>query len=199
MTRYSRILTIFVTVVAVAFMGATLVTTATWTDWKEVATKRFPKSEISSQQQKIHELDEQIADVDARQKLAEASIKADEDAIANPNTGREVQLEQQLAELIQQGTELARQVEAQARKTDARLDELKLRREDTVRLQNQFDELVSQKVAAEAEVKRLRDLLFQARGMLDRVQRRHKSLEEQMGKESLSDALPSNPDRPEKS
>ncbi|HTI50105.1 MAG TPA: hypothetical protein VL475_04110 [Planctomycetaceae bacterium] len=180
MTKFSRSLTIFVTVLAVAFMGVAAVTTATSTDWKEAATKKFPKARISEQQEQIRKLDEGISATENALKLALAGIAADVKALSDPETGRESELEKQLAGTEQRARELAQQIEAQARKADAKLEELQLRREDTVRLENQFAELQSQKVATQAEVKRLGDLLFQAKGMLDRVRRRRESLEAQM-------------------
>lgn len=180
MTRFSRSLTIFVTILSIVFMGVAAVTTATSTDWKEIATKKFPKSRINEQQEQIRKLDESIKATDDAQKLAIAAIATDIKALTDPATGREAELEKQLAATEQRAHELAQQIEAQARKAEAKLDELQLRREDTVRLANQFAELQSQKVATQAEVKRLQDLLFQARGMLDRVRRRHESLEAQI-------------------
>ncbi len=191
MTTLSRVLTIAVTVFAVLFMGVTAVMTATRTDWKEVATQKFKKADIARQQEQIKALEDRIAELEAARQRALAAIAADEKAIDDPNTGREAEMEKLLADWVQQAHTLAGEAEEQARKADVKLEELKLRREDAVRLQNQFDELVSQKVAAETEAKRLRDLLFQARGVLERLKRRQQSLEEQTGSKSeLTRSLP---------
>lgn len=186
MTRFSRPLTIFVTVIAVIFMGVAWVSTITFTDWREVATKQFPKAEIQKQQTELSRLDSESAAVDKAQQLALAAIEADVKAINDPNTGREVQLEAQLVQFEQQVRDIMQQVEGQARKTDAKLDELKLRREDVTRLQAQHDELASQRKSLEAEVKRLQDLLFQAKAMLERVERRRQWLEEEVGKKPVA-------------
>lgn len=181
MQKFSRILTIFVTVLCVAFMSVAAVSTAARTDWKTVATKTYPKSRIAEQQQALQKLDEGIADVNTQQKALVAAIEADVKALRDPTTGREVEIEQHLVQLETQAQQIAKQIEDQARKADVKLETLALRRDDVSRLQNQFDEFVSQKQAAEAESKRLRDLLFQARGVLDRVQRRRQLLESQSG------------------
>lgn len=182
MTKFSRLLTIFVTVLAVSFLGVAAVSTTAWTDWKEVATKQYPKAEIAKQQETLRKLDEESAAVDKLQQHAVASIEADVQSISDPASGREAQLEKLLAQVEQQTRELAQQVEGQARKSDARLDELKLRREDIARLQSQYEELVSQRQSAQADVKRLQDLLFQATAMLERVERRRQWLESEVGK-----------------
>lgn len=195
MTTFSRVLTIAVTVFAVLFMGVTVVMTATRTDWKEVATQKFKKTDIAKQQEQIRAFEEQTAAFEAARQRALAAIAADEKAIDDPNTGREVEMEKLLTTLVEQAHTLAGEAEEQARKADVKLEEMRLRRDDAVRLQNQFDELVSQKVAAEAEAKRLRDLLFQAKGVLERLKRRQQSLEEQTGgKSDLTRSLP-NSDR----
>jgi chromosome segregation ATPase len=187
MTKFSRLLTIAVTVLAVAFMGVALVTTATWTDWKKVANEQYPKNVIVEQQKSITKLQEEITTVEADQKSAVAGIEADVKALSDPATGREAELEKLHADLENKIRELAQQVEAEARKADVKLDELKLRREDVVRLQAQFDDLASQREASQIEVKRLQDLLFQARAMLERVERRRQWLEAEVGKR-VSDA-----------
>lgn len=189
MTKISRCLTILVTVLAVAFLGVAAVTTAGRTDWKTVATKDFPKKTNDDLKAAIDELDKQIKIYGDLNTGSAEAIAVDIKALTDPETGREVVLERELEALIVQAHELAVTVEAEARKTDARLDELKLRREDTVRLQNQFDELVSQKVAARGEVKRLKDLLFQAQGVLERAIRRRTALQAEFdGYESKSTA-----------
>lgn len=179
MNKFSRILTIFVTVLCVAFMSVAAVSVAARTDWKTAATKTYPKSRIAEQQQILQKLDESIADFSAQQKTLLAAIDADVKALRDPATGREVELEKQLAQFELQAQQIAKQIEEEARKADTKLETLALRRDDVSRLQNQFDEFVSQKQAAEAESKRLRDLLFQARGVLERVQRRRQLLESQ--------------------
>lgn len=192
MTTFSRVLTIAVTVFAVLFMGVTVVMTATRTDWKEVATQKFKKTDIAKQQEQIRAFEEQTAAFEAARQRALAAIAADEKAIDDPNTGREVEMEKLLTTLVEQAHTLAGEAEEQARKADVKLEEMRLRRDDAVRLQNQFDEIVSQKDAAKAEAKRLRDLLFQAKGVLERLKRRQQSLEEQTGgKSDLTRSLPS--------
>jgi chromosome segregation ATPase len=179
MKKFARPLTILVTVLAVVYMAVAAVGTATFTDWKGV--RKAQDEELRSQQAALADLDKRLADVDDKvRQAAEAAIAADEKALTDPATGREAELEKMLAQLEQRAHEVAQQIEVKARESNAKLDELKMRREDTVRLQGQHDELVSQKEAAEAEARRLRDLLHQARGVLERAQRRQRALESQV-------------------
>lgn len=183
MNKFSRPLTILVTVLAVVYMAVAAAGTATWTNWKAVTDAQ--KAELDRQQSILSDpktgLDPRISTVEDGIRLAaEESIKADIAALTDPATGRESELEKMLADLEQQAHQLAQQVEAAARKTDAKLDELKQHREETVRLRGQYDELVSQKLAAQADAKRLQDLLYQARAVLDRVRRRQEALKSQI-------------------
>jgi chromosome segregation ATPase len=189
MNKFSRILTIFVTVSCVAFMSVTAVMTTARSDtnWRTIATKVYTKTQINEQQQELTRLGGLIDGVNAEQKQVTAAIEADVKALRDPMAGREVELEQQLAQMEATAQQVAKQIEEQARKADAKLETLALRRDDVARLQNQFDEFVSQKQAAEAESKRLRDLLFQARGVLERVQRRRALLESQNGPQAAPD------------
>ena len=181
MNKFSRPLTIFVTVLCISFMGVAAVSTAARTDWKTIATKTYPKTRIGEQQQQITKLDEEITAVNEEQKRVVAAMEADVKALTDPTTGREAELEQLLEQLVTQAQQVAKEIEQQARKEDTKLDTLSLRRDDVARLQNQFDEFVSQKDAALAESKRLRDLLVQAQGLLERAQRRLELLESQSG------------------
>lgn len=178
MIKFSRILTVAVTVLAVAFMSVAAVAVAVRTDWR-ARTKQFSSAEISEQQQKISELDRQIKATEDELQASAAAIASDVTALTNPAGGAEARLEAQIKELVEQSRKLAGEIEVAASNSQSRLDELSLRREDAFRLEMQYDELVAQKQAAQAEVKRLQDLLIQAKGVRERVERRQKSLQEQ--------------------
>lgn len=171
MTKFSKPLAIFVTVMCVMFMGVTTVTTIARTDWKAELAK-YPSDVRSKQSARIQELDEQIKTTEERTKAAEAAIAADILAMTARDTRWVAELNQKLAA----AHDLANQVEAQSKVVQAKLDEGKLRREEVVRLMNQYEELVAQKEAAQAEVRRLRDLLFQSTGTLERVKHRNELL-----------------------
>ncbi len=177
MTKTSKCLTILATVFSVLFMGVAVVMSTARTDWKEKATKEFPQSRITEQRTQIQDLDKEIESLTKQQEVAEASNKADSLAITAPEVGRVARLEVELANLIDQGRKIAAQVEDEARKVDAKQDEGKRLREEVTRLQSQYEDLVSQKEDAQANVKRLRDLLFQARGVLERVKKRQEALQ----------------------
>src|SRR5439155_22508011 len=115
MTKASKLLTIAVTVFAVVFMGIAAVISAARTDWRTIATKDYPKARIGEQKTQIEDLDKQIKSLEAQQQAVAAAIDADVKAITAPNTGREAQLEKELAELIEQAGTLAKQIEEPSR------------------------------------------------------------------------------------
>ncbi len=181
-TTIGKSLTIAVTVLSVLFMGVAAVMSTARTDWKQRATAEyekggFPKSEIAKQDKIKADLNAQIKSVDEQQVAAVKTIDADIQALTNPQNGREVQLETELAQLIDQAHTLSGQIEAEAKKVQLKQDEDTRLRDEVTRLKSQYEDLVGQKDAAQADVKRLKDLLVQAKGVLQRVQRRHKSLE----------------------
>jgi chromosome segregation ATPase len=181
MTKFSKILAVLVTAFSILFMGIAAVMSTAQTDWKSKATKEFPKSRITDpvngQQAQIANLSKEIETLDKQQKDAEAGIAADSLAITTPDTGRVALLEAEVAQLIDESRKVADQVEAEAKKVGGKQDEDKRLREEVTRLKSQFDDLVAQKEDALANVKRLRDLLFQATGVLDRVKKRRESLD----------------------
>ena len=104
-------------------------------------------------------------------------IEADTQALVAENTGREATLEAELLQLIEQAHTVAEQVEAEAKKVQLKQDEDTRLREEVTRLKSQYEDLLDQKQSALSNVQRLRDLLFQARGVLERVKRRKAALE----------------------
>jgi chromosome segregation ATPase len=172
MTKFSKPLTVFVTLMCVTFMAVTWVMTIARTDWK-AELEKYPASVRSEQSARITELDEQIKTVEERTNAAQAAIGVDISAM----TARDARWVAELKQKLDAAHELAVRVEQQAKLVQAKLDEGKLRREEVVRLMNQYEELVAQKEAAQAEARRLRDLLFQSTGTLERVQRRQELLE----------------------
>lgn len=177
MTKASKALVIAVTVFSVIFMGVAAVMSTARTDWRDKATKEFPSSQIAKQRETIQEYDKGIEDLARQQKAVEAGIAADDKAIFAADSGREVALESELKQLIDEAHTLAEQVEVAAKKVEVRQDEDKRLREEVTRLKSQYDDLVAQKDDALTSVKRLRDLLFQAKGVLERVEKRQKALD----------------------
>jgi chromosome segregation ATPase len=180
MTKASKALVIAVTVFSVIFMGVSAVISTARTDWKTKATKEFPSSKIAEQREMIGKLDQGIEDLGRQQKIAEVAIAADVKALFAAETGREAALEVELKQLIEEAHTLAEQVEVAAKKVEVKQDEDKRLREEVTRLKSQYDDLVAQKDDALASVKRLKDLLFQAKGVLERVEKRQKALEADM-------------------
>jgi len=169
MTKASKVLTIVLTVFSIVFMGVAAVMSTVRTDWKDKATKEFPKSRIAEQTEKIANLDKEIAAYESQQKAAAAAIEADVQSFIAPQVGREAQLEVELEKLVATVHELAGQIETEAKKVQLKQDEDKRLREEVTRLKTQYDDLLSQKYDVGNTVKRQRDLLFQAKGILERV------------------------------
>jgi len=182
MTKTSKILTIVVTVFSIVFMGIAAVMSTVRTDWKEKATKEFPKARISEQMTQIGDLDKEIAALKAQQESAAKNIATDIQAIVAEQVGREAQLQKELAQLVEEAHALAEQIEVDGKKVQLKQEEDKRLREEVTRLKAQYDDLVAQRFEAVDTVKRQRDLLFQARGVLERVTRRMESLRAEHGK-----------------
>lgn len=193
MTKFSKVLTIAVTVLCVAFMAVAAAMTATYTDWKARAAE-YPSSKLADQKKLITDLDAESTALDTAIKHARDTQVTDVDAMTDPAVGRLVQWEAELVKLEAQAKQLADQIEEEAKKVLAKLDELKLRREEVVRLRAQYDELIAQRQSAELQVRRIRDLLFQARGQLERVKHR-KDLLEADGAKAEYDATPAATDK----
>jgi hypothetical protein len=187
MTKTSKFLTILVTVFSIAYMGIAFMMWVVHVDWKEKATKEFPKSEIARQATQIQELKEQIENTVKFHDLAKKGIEADSVAFTAPEIGREARLEAEWALLNAEVTRVAQAVEEEAKKVQAKQDEDKRLREDVQRLMSQYQEIVEHRLDFEANVKRQRDLLFQARGVLQRLQLRAKLLDEEEGKSPSDD------------
>jgi len=181
MTKTSKVLTVLVTAFSILFMGITAVMSTARTDWKEKATKEFPKSRIAEQSAQLDDLRKEIESLDKQQKSAVDGIAADSLAITAPNTGRVAQLEAELVQLVDEAHNVAAQVEAEAKKVGAKQDDGKHLRDRVTRLTSQYEDLVAQKEDALMNVKRLRDLLFQAKGVLERVKKRQEALEAESG------------------
>lgn len=177
MTKASKVLAVAVTVFSIIFMGVAAVMSTVRTDWREKATKEFPKSRIAEQQTKKEDLDKEIEAVTKQHELAKAGIDADVLAITTPKTGREAQREDELKQLMEDAHTLSEQFEAEAKKVEAKQEEDKRLREEVTRLKSQYEDLVAHKDDSLANVKRLRDLLFQATGLLERVKKRRDALE----------------------
>ncbi len=199
MTKTSKCLTIAATVFSVVFMAVSAVMWTARTDWKQKADVEFPKKRIAEQAEILKGLDDQIKDVDVQQKKSVAAIASDELAVLAPNVGLEAQLEVELANLIEEAHALHEQIEAEAKKVEVKQDVGKRLREEVLRLTSQYEDLVAQKEDALANVKRIRDLLFQANGVLDRVKKRQKSLESDYEAEEIPGPAASRPSRAVKS
>jgi len=189
MTKSSKALTILLTVFSLLFMGVAAVMSTVRTDWKAKATTEFPKSKINEQKEKIETLEKEIASLEKQQKDAAAWIDADVKSFTDPQVGREVQLEKELDGLVKTIRDLAAQIETDAKKVQLKQDEDKRLRDEVTRLKAQYEDLVSQKLDVEQTVKRQRDLLFQAKGVLERVTHRLNLLKAEQGEKPYSDDL----------
>jgi hypothetical protein len=175
-TKISKGLTIAVTVLSVLFLGVAALTSAVSTNWKERATKDFPKSRVAELEKEKADLNAGIKAAEEQQQASVKAIEADTQGLTAKNTGREALLEAELEQLIEQAHVLSEQLEAEAKKVQLKQDEDTRLREEVTRLRSQYEDLVDQRQAALADVQRLRDLVFQARGVLERAERRKAAL-----------------------
>jgi chromosome segregation ATPase len=171
MTTVSKVLTVLVFIASVAFMAFAATSSATRTDWK-TRVAEYPEK-IAAQRKKIEQLDQDIVRWDARLQDARKSEQADLVAMNR----REAALVSQLQQLHAQASALSAQIDTEAKAVQAKREEARLRREEVFRLRNQLEELRTQNDSAVGESKRLKDLLVQAQGVLERAERRMQLLE----------------------
>jgi chromosome segregation ATPase len=171
MTKFSKVLTVLATFLSIAFMGLAFVSWATaLTDHRQRDTDL--KARIQPQKDRLTQLEGEIARAENRLKDAQLAIAADLPAFK----AREKLYQAQLDELAKTSGELSVQIAALSKKAREVGDEASLRREEGIQLANQLAELRAQKADAETEKQKLTDLLVQAQGVLDRVQRRNGNL-----------------------
>jgi hypothetical protein len=200
LTKASKILTVLVTFFSILYMGIAFMMWTVRADWKEKATKEFPKSRINTlvtqeplepqttkdfmtaQTNVLANLDREIAATDKAHEEAKKAIAADIVSITAPQIGREAQLEAEWAQLNAEASAIAGQVDAEAKKVQIKEEEDKRLRDDVHRLMSQYEDLVAQRSDAEANVKRQKDLLFQAKGVLERLRLRARLLDADEGK-----------------
>lgn len=175
-TKISKILTILVTVLSLSFLGATAVSSIARTNWKEKAAE-FPEKKAQELQTEITGLNQERDNYTALIGQTSKTIEIDQAAML----ARETNLQQYAKTLETEDRKLREQNSTESQSAQEKLDVDKMRREEIQRLQAQYEELVSQREAAQSEVKRLRDLLYQERGVLQRAQRRQQSLQTALG------------------
>lgn len=176
-TTISKVLTVLVTALSLAFLGAAAVSSVARTDWKGKANE-YPRNKTQELQGKIDALKAEAENYAKQTPLVVAAIDTDSKAMVTKADVLKAYSTEQEAE----DKQLRQKNDAVAVTAQAKLDVDKARREEVVRLQAQFEELLSQRIAAEAEVSRLRDLLNQSRGVLERAARRNESLKTSLGR-----------------
>jgi len=175
-TTISKVLTVLVTALSLAFLGATAVSSIARTDWKGKANE-YPRNKTQELQNQIEVLKKQAEEYAALTPKTIAAIDVDQKSmLAKAET-----LKAYAAQLESEDKKSRQQNDATAVTAQEKLDVDKARREEVVRLQAQYEELLSQRIAAEAELTRLRDLLNQSRGVLERAVRRNQSLKTSLG------------------
>src|SRR5579862_3029897 len=130
MTKASKVLTILVTVFCILYMGIAFMMWAVRTDWREKATKEFPKTLIADQKNQIDALDKEIAATDKLHEEAKKAIAADIASITAPQIGREAQLEAEWATLSAEATAIAAQADVESKKVQIKEEEDRRLRED---------------------------------------------------------------------
>jgi uncharacterized membrane protein YccC len=176
-TTISKVLTVLVTALSLAFLGAAAVSSVARTDWKGKANE-YPRNKTQELVGKIDALKAEADNYAKQTPLVLAAIDTDQKAMISKAEVLKAYSTQQEAE----DKKLRQLNDATAVAAQGKLDVDKARREEVVRLQAQFEELLSQRLAAEAEVARLRDLLNQSRGVLERAARRNQALKSSLGR-----------------
>lgn len=171
MNKASKILTIFLVFASVAFAGFSAVSFLARSDLKSKAAV-FP-DKIAAQQKILEEIEPEIVRFEARLKEAQIAIKLDLEGIKR----RETALEAELKKLQADSREISAKITAEVKKAQQVRDVAKARREDSIRLSSELGILQTQLHAAMAERQRLKDLLRQAEGTLERAERRKLLLE----------------------
>jgi len=184
MTKFSKVLTVLATVLSVAFMGFAFISFATQTDFKtrdaNLKTEIQPLADVNKR------LTDEITVFENRLNDAKLSIASDVPGIGV----RAKNYQSALDALAKKSAELSTEIAETSRKATIVSDEAKLRREEGIQLSNQLAELRAQRAATEAEKQKLTDLLVQARGVLERVERRNKNLKTDLPAGSDYDQTP---------
>lgn len=184
-TTISKVLTVLVTALSLAFLGATAVSSIARTDWKAKANE-YPRTKAQELQTQIDLLKKQAEEYAALTPKTISAIDIDQKSMI----AKAEALKTYAAQLEAEDKKARQQNDATAVTAQEKLDVDKARREEVVRLQAQYEELLSQRIAAEDELLRLKDLLNQSRGVLERAVRRNQSLKTSLGR---TDAKPYDP------
>lgn len=132
------------------------------------------------QRQRIRELDEQIAARETRLEQERKLIAANREALDRRAEQLLAELEALEAQIDQVASQaLARSGEAQELQADVRR-----RREEVFRLRNLVEGLEADRYRIEQQAEKLHDLMIRLKGTVQRLQRRKRQLEEQLGQVS---------------
>jgi len=179
LTKISQSLTVLVTVLSLAFMGGAMASSIARTNWKEKIANEFPRAKVQELQTQIDALTKERDNYAALVQPTLAAIDADQKEMVT-----KAALLNEYARKLETDDVAAREANAASAVTaQQKLDTDKMRREEVQRLFAQYEELLSQRQAAEAEVQRLRDLLYQSRGVLQRAEGRNAALRQALGQE----------------
>lgn len=129
------------------------------------------------QQERLRELDEQIAAREARLEEERELIAANREALDR----RAEQLLAELEALKEQVDEVASQAAVRSREAQELQADVRRRREEVFRLRNLVEGLEADRYRAERQSEKLHDLMIRLKGTVQRLQRRKQQLEEQLG------------------
>jgi chromosome segregation ATPase len=213
MTKYAKILAVFVSFASMAFLGVTAATLVGGPHWEgeaeaedlrpfvfsksdgatvtwSVKTRRGEDSVSSNksslaaavvdarkrldtdQRGEIENLDKQLAATEIKLQEAVALIAADIRAMQAHEASLSAELKlrrEEIEELANEGIEISQQSRAKRMLAGER-------RADVFRLQNQLDEIRTDRFRAEAQSRKLQDSLVRLQGYLKRAERRHEQL-----------------------
>lgn len=130
------------------------------------------KKQIGDLNQEKQQLDKRIVELEKAIKDSKELIEVDKAAMK----ARQEVLEKERKRIVAETIEVAAQAAAKSKEVYAQYDLARLRRQEWILMNNQLQEIRTQKDAAIAESQRLRDLLYQSQGDLERAERRQQLL-----------------------
>lgn len=141
--------------------------------------KLLPEAVLNALKKQFSDLNEEKQQLTKRIGELEKALKDSKDLIEVDKLAmkaRQEALEKERRKVVAETIEVAAQAAAKSKEVYAQYDLAKLRRQEWILMNNQLQEIRTQKEAAVKESGRLRDLLYQSQGDLERAERRQQLL-----------------------
>lgn len=173
MTKFSKILLVLLVCASVGFFGLAAMSAASMSNVQvRLEQAKAQKTELAKKLSDVQGQTPTVADVESKTSDVRKWNPADMAAM----DARAVVLSNQLKALNEEYLLLSKATIAKHQETQAVREEVERLRAETTQLLAQLDSLRAERGAAEADEKRLKDLLVQAEGMLQRAEQRKEQL-----------------------